>query len=687
MTPPESTAQATFEKMRQNALKTADGFERLAAILDEEPGLETASSKLRERAVKLRGDRFTLLVLGEFKRGKSTLLNAMLGRDLLPRKAAPCTAILTALRYGAAPAVRVLFTDGRVEHLTPEEFHAKYKLSVEDDFIGGDGGDAEEAYYQAMDQDRFKGIDMAVVDYPLELCRQGVELVDSPGLAEHPARERRTLDYLRDADAVIMVLDALTFLNQRELAFIRDRLTPLGMRSSVFFLINRWNTLRDGLLDPDDPEEARKVFAEQSQLIELRLKPLCNVRGEDLSARRIFKINALGALRERGKPAPSAAVLEETQVPAFERSLAQFLVDERFKARQGIDLAHLRDAKGTVTEHCRLHAENLDRPLDELKARYDAMRPKLEELRRVGVHIKNALSAMASEIADQLVRSFDKHVDEHIRPPLPAAVEQFSLGRVDGWFVTFDAAFDIFRPEGKKFRDSVTAHLQPQIAGYLRPRVLKWVESVERDYLPQLAQRVEEELRTEAKVYAGILGQVGQSIGGHFRDASIDDILKKWLRDFGGPNAAMADMGMDLAPLMAGIVADVTVELTMHMSAHIFPGVGIIIAAILTLWRRNRMQANVRRQILEGMNNHITDFTLHQHDGIREALQKGFGKLENTVCGKIQDQIAQIDGDMRALIERKENLESDAAVRRQQLAEFQARLTREAETVSHLVGA
>jgi hypothetical protein len=457
------------------------------------------------------------------------------------------------------------------------------------------------------------------------------------------------------------------------------------LRSNLFFLINRWNTLTEGLLDPDDPEEARRVFGEQSQLIELRLKPLCNVRGMDLSSRRIFKINALGALRERSKAVPAAAALEETRVPEFERSLARFLAEDRLKARQLVDLSHVRDTATVVANHRRVHEDNLEKSLAELMDQYSALQPKLEELRRVGVHIKNALAAMASEAADQLIGSFDEHMQQRVRGILPAAVEKFDLGRVDSLFVTFDAALDILRPEGTKFKDAVTAHLQPQIAGFLRPRVLEWVQAVEKLYLPTLASRVEAELRAEAQVYAGILGEVGASIGGHVRELSMDDILRKWLRDFSGQNASMVDVGMDLAPLMAGIVADVTAELTMHMSAHVFPGVGVIISAILLLWRRNRLRTNVRRQILEGMNNKLTDFSLKQHDAIRTALRDGFGKLEDAIGGKIKDQIAQIDGDMRSLIEQKESHEADANTRRQQLAGLQDRFDQEVRTITRLL--
>ena len=62
------------------------------------------------------------------------------------------------------------------------------------------------------------------------------------------------------------------------------------------------------------------------------------------------------------------------------------------------------------------------------------------------------------------------------------------------------------------------------------------------------------------------------------------------------------------------------------------------------------------------MNNKLTDFTLMQHDAIRNALRDGFAKLEDAIGGKIRDQIAQIDGDMRSLIEQKEGREIDQGV-------------------------
>ena len=121
--------------------------------------------------------------------------------------------------------------------------------------------------------------------------------------------------------------------------------------------------------------------------------------------------------------------LAREQLGLPERSLAQFLADDRHKARQNIDRSPLAEARAAVVDHRRI----LDKPVDELKARYAALRPKLQELRRGGVHVANALSAMASDVADQLVRSLNAHVEEKIRKPLPEAVKKLpSVCRMSG---------------------------------------------------------------------------------------------------------------------------------------------------------------------------------------------------------------------------------------------------------------
>ena len=117
----------------ENARATSGGFAALADRLATRPDLGPLAERARRRSAELAQNKFTVMVVGEFKRGKSTLLNAMLGAAVLPAKTTPCTAIVTYIRHGERPEVEVHFNDGRPpELLPPAEFARRYELKVSD---------------------------------------------------------------------------------------------------------------------------------------------------------------------------------------------------------------------------------------------------------------------------------------------------------------------------------------------------------------------------------------------------------------------------------------------------------------------------------------------------------------------------------------------------------------------------
>src|ERR1700685_3658508 len=98
-------------------MRAAELPDALTSALDELAGLADESdtavlTALRER---LRAARLRVLVVGEAKRGKSTLINALLGREVLPSGVTPLTAVATTVRYGNDPRAEVLFLDGHEE--------------------------------------------------------------------------------------------------------------------------------------------------------------------------------------------------------------------------------------------------------------------------------------------------------------------------------------------------------------------------------------------------------------------------------------------------------------------------------------------------------------------------------------------------------------------------------------------
>jgi predicted GTPase len=89
----------------------------LAGALNELAALGTAQDRERIAALRDRLDaaRLRVLVAGEAKRGKSTLINALLGRAVLPAGVTPLTAVATTVRYGNDPRAQVRFADGHEE--------------------------------------------------------------------------------------------------------------------------------------------------------------------------------------------------------------------------------------------------------------------------------------------------------------------------------------------------------------------------------------------------------------------------------------------------------------------------------------------------------------------------------------------------------------------------------------------
>ena len=207
-----------YEQAEKANVVLADVVESIATMIDDELNLPSLVESLQQRAQEVRDDRFTVLVVGEFKRGKSTLLNAMMGAVVLPQKVAPCTAVVTVIGYGEEKDVQIVFAAKQGEEPPPneilsiEEFGKRFALKAEDA--------AEDSVFDGAGFDRFSTIQYARIRYPVELCRHRVELVDSPGLGEHQIRTQRTERFLDRADAIVMVLDATQLLREEELHFL-----------------------------------------------------------------------------------------------------------------------------------------------------------------------------------------------------------------------------------------------------------------------------------------------------------------------------------------------------------------------------------------------------------------------------------------------------------------------------------
>lgn len=490
----------TLDDFVRRRRRGADLLDALADVVDalELPVSAPASGEdargisdpayLRTTARRVREGRFVVLLLGCFSSGKSTLLNALLGRPVLPVKVNPCTAILTEVVYGEEPGVEVRFRDGRVEQHDIAGFIDAFQLRTSSYTEAG-----------AEATDRFGDVDRAIVSWPLPILRNGVVLLDTPGLDDDEVRTARTLSSLPDADAVIVVLSANRFLTDLERRTLRRNLLPLGL-TNLFFPV----TMVD-LLDAisDAPERDLADLTERAREV---LGPLCEVGGVSRFEERFFPLDARGALGARwaaGQPREPMddAAWQASGVAAFEEALERFLVQERGRAQ----LRHLYQTAGRVREELARQAE-VDRvtasaSVEELRARQEELEPQFGALqaiaRRVGTTIDGFIARQQALVWQDL-RDFMAETEAE----LPEAVERFDLGGL--------ASLDLLTARG---RARVEAQLRKELETWLEERISSWQRSL-RPLIERALWQLRKELAADAADFEELSSRIVTDFAG-----------------------------------------------------------------------------------------------------------------------------------------------------------------------------
>ncbi len=165
-------------------------------------GLVEFRPRIDTLAARLEDDGFELALFGRVSSGKSSLLNALLGTNVLPVGINPITAVPTKLRYGPELKAAVAYGDGRSEAISVKELS---RLVTEQ----GNPGN-------------LKNVVRALVEVPSPRLRQGVLLVDTPGLGSLATRgAAETLAYLPSCDLALLLIDAGTTLSDEDIGTLR----------------------------------------------------------------------------------------------------------------------------------------------------------------------------------------------------------------------------------------------------------------------------------------------------------------------------------------------------------------------------------------------------------------------------------------------------------------------------------
>ncbi len=276
----------------------AELLRSVAATVERNP--PGSRSGLQELFSRLAEDRFNLVVVGRFSRGKTSLMNAMLGTERLPVGIVPLTSVITTVAYGSREQAIITYQDTRrpAVHIA---------LDALPEYIT-----------QQRNPGNVRQVRTAEVRLNAELLRRGFYFIDTPGLGSPiRANTRTTEQFLPEADAFILVTSYDSPLSDEELQVIH---MASSMAKRVFVVLNKQDIVAES-----EREEAMGYVKQQI--------------GSKVEAQEpdVFSVSAREALEARR--AHDDVRLEGSGLAALEATLVQFLLTEK----RGEFLLHLCD--------------------------------------------------------------------------------------------------------------------------------------------------------------------------------------------------------------------------------------------------------------------------------------------------------------------------------------------------------
>lgn len=318
---------ATFTAKKSQVLEVSQNLSNLATDL----GADLLQERLQTSVIKkLTDDNFNLIILGEWNHGKTTLLNALLGKNVLPVSPTPTTSAIHRIVYSAEPNAKVVESNGQEHSINFDDLvnFTAFKNPHEDVVLE--------------------------VGYPSPLLADRLVIIDTPGVNDLSlSRAEITYDYIPSCDAVVMCLDANQVLKNSERIFLTDKVIGQA-REKIIFVVTKIDTL-----STEEQDEVMSYTRSQ-------LKVMLN--GEEPT---VFAVSAAKHL---------AGQTDVSGIDTFVLYLNAFLADQRGKII-------LNNALGTALNVCSMVQKGIDTkfraltmPTDELDRKISAVESNLSEI-------------------------------------------------------------------------------------------------------------------------------------------------------------------------------------------------------------------------------------------------------------------------------------------------------------------
>lgn len=344
----------------------------------------------------LRQDKFNIVVVGEFSRGKSTFINALLGKRVLPAATKPTTTMINKITYGERHKFILYFREGKsFKEVDETEF---YQTVAERE---PDYEDEQEVEQYKNRVNWLRSIAYADIKYPLDICKEGIEIIDTPGTNDLDTnREEITFNFLPKADVAILLLSATQPLSKSELQFLKERIIGNQIKN-IFFVIN----FKDKLNDQAEEEKVINYVREQLETV-LPKPKMFLVSGKQ----------ALNLKRQANGEVVKGLIysdLSETGFTDFETQVSDYLINERanIKLQKYVDRGNLfiSEILKSIIQ-VRLNAAGLT--AKQLEQKVNEAKPHFEKTKATAKKIIEELKVSLRSLETDFITSYKNDLDK-----------------------------------------------------------------------------------------------------------------------------------------------------------------------------------------------------------------------------------------------------------------------------------
>ena len=594
-------------------------------------GLTRHIQPLKSTAEQLQQDKYRIVVLGEMKRGKSTLINALVGEVLLPSDVSPCTALLSLLRYGPERRVVLHFNDGKSpQAIDFDTFKADYTIPV------------DEARH--LETNAFPDISHVVIEYPAPLLASGLEIVDTPGLNDTEARNQQVLGYLNQAQAAVFVMDALQPITLDERRYLQNYVQSHNL--DCFYVINGWDRIKVGLVNPDNATALAEAEQRQRQVFAQNLPDDANW----------FEVSALMALRQQRKGESFAG----SGVDKFLTALESFLTESRGRAeiKRAVTLAHR--AYSALQESVARRIPLLDEDLSELQQRVASVEEEFGKLEKIRDNYRQLIRRRCDRTTKTIADSFKAYI--------LGLEETFETD-----FIASQPNLDFLSFLDEDQRDNFYKEFKRAFERYINDQLTEW-ELTATQKISEVFEELSESASDYQAAYAEVVDVIQKKMMGrkfYASDTGVADDMRPWIDNICELFDAVPDtLNSSVRPLnrfwksvLQMTISSVCVAIILQLIGLIFTSLFLnIVAVIAAMGGVLAVQAEfVRQEFIRATRKafvkHLPQIATDQQQSIYQAVADCFSTYEESAIERISADIAARRLELSSLVEKKQQNE------------------------------